>query len=137
LSAKSLAPIGNLDRRGGVFIVCYTRPGPKLKVDETAAERQVMQSMDRDAREDEIIGQMTKWLIAAFIACVALLGLFALVAALVVVFELPSWVGIVVGTALAVGAAAFAWLVASALESGRRTRSSVRNEGVRQLKPRA
>lgn len=94
--------------------------------------------MSRDARENEIIGQMTKWLIAAFIACVALLGLFALVAALAVVFELPSWVGIVVGTVLAIGAAAFAWLVASALESGRRSRSvGNRNDGVRELKRRA
>jgi protein-S-isoprenylcysteine O-methyltransferase Ste14 len=117
--------------------MCYTTSGPELKVDEIAAERQVMRAMDREARENEIMGQMTKWLIAAFIACVALLGLFALVAALVVVFEIPSWVGIVVGTVLAVGAAAFAWLVASALESGRQSRSAVRNEGVHELKPRA
>lgn len=97
-----------------------------------------MRVMDRDARETEIISQMTKWLIAAFLACVALLGLFALVAALVVVFELPSWVGIVVGSVLALGAAAFAWLVASALESSRRSRvPSARNEGVRELKPRS
>lgn len=129
---------GNLARRRSVLSVCYTHKGLKLKVDEDAAERQVMRVMDRDARETEIIGQMTKWLIAAFIACVALLGLFALVAALVVVFELPSWVGIVVGTVLAIGAAAFAWLVASALESGRRSRvPSGRNEGVHELKPRA
>ena len=97
-----------------------------------------MRAMDRDAHQTEIIQQMTKWLIAAFIACVALLGLFALVAALVVVFELPSWVGIVVGTVLAVGAAAFAWLVASALESGRRSNSPTRgNDQVRELKRRA
>jgi hypothetical protein len=106
-------------------------------VDEKAVEGKVMQAMDRDARENEIIGQMTKWLIAAGIACVALLGLVALVAALVFVFDLPSWVEIVVGTVLALGTAAFAWLVASALESGRRSRAAAhKSDRVRDLRPR-
>jgi hypothetical protein len=97
-----------------------------------------MRAMDRDARENEIIEQMTKWLIAAGIACVALLGLVALVAAMVFVFDLPSWMEIVVGAVLALGTAAFAWLVASALESGRRSRPKTpASDRVRDLRPRA
>jgi protein-S-isoprenylcysteine O-methyltransferase Ste14 len=94
--------------------------------------------MDPDAREQEIIGQMSKWLIAAGIACVALFGFFALIAALVFVFELPPWIEVVIGVVLALGTAAFAWLVASALESGRRSRAkAAANERVRNLRPRA
>jgi hypothetical protein len=70
----------------------------------------------------EIVDQMTRWLIAAGLAAVALFGAFALIAALVFVLEVPSWVEVVGGVVLALGTAGFAWLVASALESSRRHR---------------
>ncbi len=90
-----------------------------LKADEERSEGAVMQV--RDTRvETDLVGQMTKWLIGAAIACVALMGLIALLAAMVFVFEPPSWAGVVIGIGLVVGAAAFAWLVAAALDSGRR-----------------
>jgi protein-S-isoprenylcysteine O-methyltransferase Ste14 len=85
--------------------------------------------------ESDIVNQMTRWLIAAAIACVALFGFVALVAAIVFLFELPSWVEIVGGVLLALGTAAFAWLVASALESSRRIkRTSAGSESVRRIR---
>jgi protein-S-isoprenylcysteine O-methyltransferase Ste14 len=99
-----------------------------------------MQVADSETRiESELVGQMTKWLIAAAIACVALMGSIALLAAMVFVLEPPSWAGVVIGTTLTVGAVAFAWLVASALESSRRNgpESDRHNDRVTTLRPRS
>lgn len=76
-----------------------------------------MQAMDENAMERRFAEQAARWIIAALIACVALIGIVLLVAAVVVALNPPLWMGVVVGTVLAVGAAAFAWLVASALAS--------------------
>jgi protein-S-isoprenylcysteine O-methyltransferase Ste14 len=92
-----------------------------------------MQALDDDPIKQELIGQMTRWAVAAAIACVALMGVFALVAALLLAFDIPGWLQIVGGTLLAVGTAAFAWLVASALESSRR--HSRENQRPRRLHP--
>jgi hypothetical protein len=110
-----------------------------LKADEELSEGAVMQVADRDAgMETDLAGRMTKWVIAAAIACVALMGLVALFAALVFVFEPPSWAAIVIGAVLAIGTAAFAWLVASALQSGRRGADAGRfDDRVTTLRPRS
>jgi hypothetical protein len=111
-----------------------------LKADEERSEGAVMHVADRDTRiETELVGQVTKWVIGAAVACVALMGLIALMAAMVFVFEPPSWAGVVIGVSLVVGAAAFAWLVASAVESGRRHASTARhhNADVTALRPRS
>ena len=79
-----------------------------------------MQALEREAVKQELVGQMTKWAVAAAVASVALMGVFALTAALLIVFEIPQWIQLVGGTTLAIGTAAFAWLVASALEASRR-----------------
>jgi hypothetical protein len=111
-----------------------------LKADEERSEGAVMQIADSETRiESELVGQMAKWLIAAAIACVALMGSIALLAAMVFVFEPPSWAGVVIGTTLAIGAVAFAWLVASALESSRRNAAEANrhNDRVTTLRPRS
>jgi sugar phosphate permease len=79
-----------------------------------------MQAMERKSgMEPEITREMTRWLIAAGIAAVALMGLFTLLAAIVFFIDLPGWVQAAGGVTVAVGTAAFAWLVASALGSSR------------------
>ena len=79
-----------------------------------------MQAMERKSGiEPEITREMTRWLIAAGIAAVALMGLFTLLAAIVFFIEVPGWVQGTGGVMVAVGTAAFAWLVASALGSSR------------------
>jgi protein-S-isoprenylcysteine O-methyltransferase Ste14 len=90
-----------------------------------------MRALDREAVKQELVGQMTKWAVAAAVASVALMGVFALVAALLIAFEIPQWVQIVGGTVLALGTAAFAWLVASALEAGRRNRQQESPERIK------
>jgi len=92
-----------------------------------------MAALKRETVKQEIVGQMTKWAVAAAVAFVALMGVFALVAALLIAFEIPQWVQIVGGTVLAVGTAAFAWLVASALEAGRR--HSRQNQSRERIRP--
>lgn len=79
-----------------------------------------MQAMgQKTGVEPELTREMTRWLIAAAIAAVALMGLGTLVAAIVFFVDVPGWVQAVGGIVLAVGTAAFAWLVASALASSR------------------
>jgi len=111
-----------------------------LKADEELSEGAVMQVADGETRaESELVGQMTKWLIGAAIACVALMGLIALLAAMVFVFEPPSWASVVIGVSLVIGAVAFAWLVASALDSSRRHAAGAdrRDDRVTALRPRS
>ena len=91
-----------------------------------------MQALEGEAVKQEFVGQMTKWAVAAVVASVALMGVFALVAAFLIAFEIPQWIQIVGGTALALGTAAFAWLVASALEAGRR---NARQQTPERVKP--
>ncbi|HZA41767.1 MAG TPA: hypothetical protein VFA00_14210 [Actinomycetota bacterium] len=92
---------------------------------------QKMQALEREAVKEELVGQMTKWAVAAAVASVALMGVFALTAALLIAFEIPQWIQIVGGTALALGTAAFAWLVASALEASRRNRQQQSSERIK------
>ncbi|HVM34824.1 MAG TPA: hypothetical protein VM784_05715 [Actinomycetota bacterium] len=76
-----------------------------------------MQMRDEAAMDKQFAGQIARWLIAGIIACVALVGIVLLVGALVVALNPPLWIAVVAGTVLAVAAAAFAWLVATALGS--------------------
>lgn len=66
----------------------------------------------RDGAKD-----IARWGLAAVLAAVALVGLFSVVAAFVWALgpDLPGWVTTVLGAVLAVLAAAFAWVVATAL----------------------
>ncbi|HVL63960.1 MAG TPA: hypothetical protein VM573_02195 [Actinomycetota bacterium] len=73
--------------------------------------------MEKNTMDRQFADQAARWVIAALIACVALIGIVLLVGALVVALDPPMWAAVVLGTGLALGAAAFAWLVASALAS--------------------
>ncbi len=75
-----------------------------------------MQASDRDANigGTEPSG-MFRWVAAGLVAAAALLGSLILVALVVVALEPPGWVQMLLGITMAIGAAVFAWLVASAL----------------------
>jgi membrane protein implicated in regulation of membrane protease activity len=80
--------------------------------------------------ETEVTNRVLGWAVAAVVACVAGLGLIA-IALLAVVginliaeardveIELPTWALQVGGIALVLATAAFAWLVATAVERSR------------------
>lgn len=91
-----------------------------------------MQAMDENAMERQFTEQALRWIVAALIACVALVGIVLLVAAVMVALDPPLWMGVALGTILAVGAAAFAWLVATALAS---RSDSERDDPVRRIPP--
>jgi hypothetical protein len=92
-----------------------------------------VQVTESGSGEREFAGHVGRWLIASAIALVALIGVFLLVAAIVVALEPPLWMGGVIGAVLAIGAAAFAWLVASALASGKKHSEQ---DGVSRIRPR-
>jgi phosphate/sulfate permease len=50
-----------------------------------------------------------------FVASAAIIGTLVLVFLVVLALRPPTWVQVVIGVALAVGGATFAWLIASAL----------------------
>ena len=56
-----------------------------------------------------------RWAAAGIVAGAALLGLVVLVAIIVYALQPPGWLQMVLGVAMATGAAFFAWLLASAL----------------------
>jgi hypothetical protein len=72
---------------------------------------------------------IAKWVIPAVVACATLLGFGTLAVVLVFVLEPPEWVTIAMGVGLAVGTAAFAWLVALALGAGRPSRTTQAGSG--------
>ena len=81
-----------------------------------------MQATEPDrVMESDLTDRIVGWVVGAAVACVAGLGLIALVIFLLVSYELPDWVGVVLGVALSLGTIAFGWLVASAVESGRKS----------------
>ncbi|MDQ4142306.1 MAG: hypothetical protein M3198_00940 [Actinomycetota bacterium] len=55
-----------------------------------------------------------RWAIGCLVAAVALIGVLLLAALAAFYLQPPAWVQIVLGLALAVGAAVLAWLVATA-----------------------
>ncbi len=56
-----------------------------------------------------------RWVAAGVVAAAALLGLLVLVAIVAYALQPPGWLQIVLGVAMAAGAAVFAWLLAAAL----------------------
>ena len=75
-----------------------------------------------EARKDDSAGpdsrEVVSWAVAALLACAALIGVVSVLAVVVwAVGDVPGWVTLVLGGGLAVGAAAFAWILARALRS--------------------
>ena len=64
---------------------------------------------------------VVRWVAAGFVAAAALLGLVVLVLLISVALQPPRWVQMVLGVAMAIGTAVFAWLVASALRDDDQT----------------
>jgi hypothetical protein len=62
--------------------------------------------------------EVVSWAVAVLLAAAALIGAVSVLAVIVwAVGEVPGWVTLVLGGGLAVGAAAFAWILAKALRS--------------------
>jgi hypothetical protein len=62
--------------------------------------------------------EVVSWAVAALLACAALIGIVSVLAVVVwAVGDVPGWVTLVLGGGLAVGATAFAWILARALRS--------------------
>jgi hypothetical protein len=75
-----------------------------------------------EARKDDSTGpdsrEVVSWAVAALLACAALIGAVSVLAVIVwAVNDVPDWVTLVLGGGLALGAAAFAWIIARALKS--------------------
>lgn len=65
-----------------------------------------------------------RWVVAGVLALVALIGAMSIIAVFVwAAGDLPGWLTIVLGGGVAVGTAAFAWIIASALRSNDRSGS--------------
>ena len=76
-----------------------------------------MQVIDERSSRSETRTVM-RWVVAALLAFAALIGGFSLIAVFVWAAEdIPGWVTLALGGGLAIGTAAFAWIVASALRS--------------------
>ncbi|MGH2736489.1 MAG: hypothetical protein ACRDKZ_12995 [Actinomycetota bacterium] len=76
-----------------------------------------MQVMRHDSPDSDV-RNLRRWAFAALLAFAVLLGGFSVLAVFVWAAEdVPGWVTLVLGGGLAVGAAVFAWVVASALRS--------------------
>ena len=67
--------------------------------------------------EEKAMDRVRQWFVGAGVAAIALLGLLILVAAILIALQPPSWAQVAIGIGLTLGAAAFAWLIASALRS--------------------
>lgn len=75
-----------------------------------------------DRRSHEPFPSGISWGVGCLVASLSTVGLLILVALVAIALEPPTWVQVVLGVALAVGGAVFAWLIASALGQ-RRDRS--------------
>jgi hypothetical protein len=75
-----------------------------------------------EAMKDDSTGpdsrEVVSWAVAVLLAAAALIGAVSVLAVIVwAVGDVPGWVTLVLGGGLAVGAAAFAWILARALRS--------------------
>lgn len=68
----------------------------------------------------DLSNNIGKWVLAGVLAGAALLGAVILVGIVTLALQLPSWIQVVSGIVLALGAAVFAWLLASAFGSTKR-----------------
>lgn len=85
----------------------------------------------RNVNQSEQQRRLTSWLVAGLLAGVALIGLLAIFMVVVIHFEPPDWVQVVLGVGLVLGACSFAWLLASALTSSDSARARTRRAPVR------
>jgi hypothetical protein len=75
-----------------------------------------------EATKDDSTGPdsraVVSWAVAALLAGAALIGVVSVLAVIMwAVGDVPGWVTLVLGGGLALGAAAFAWILARALRS--------------------
>lgn len=75
-----------------------------------------------EATKDDSTGPdsrvVVSWAVAALLAGAALIGVVSVLAVIMwAVGDVPGWVTLVLGGGLALGAAAFAWILAKALRS--------------------
>jgi hypothetical protein len=79
---------------------------------ERARPRRIGDRAPVDAPEPD---DVVRWVAAGVVAAAALLGLLILVAIVAYALQPPGWLQMVLGVAMAAGAAVFAWLLAAAL----------------------
>ena len=82
--------------------------------------------------------EVVRWTLGCLVAAVSMVGVLILVLLVAIALSPPVWVQVLLGVALALGGAALAWLVATALgqkESQERNRAAdpPRDPGVRRL----
>lgn len=81
--------------------------------------------MSRPPGRDPVGGpDVVRWGVGCAVAGVALIGMLVLVFLVAFYLEPPEWVQVVAALGLAVGAAALAWLVSSALAQARGDRGT-------------
>jgi threonine/homoserine/homoserine lactone efflux protein len=71
------------------------------------------------SQEGPLTRPEVRWGVGCLVAGAALVGVVILVLLVAIALSPPTWVQVVLGVLLAAGGAALAWLVASALRSGR------------------
>ena len=59
--------------------------------------------------------EVVRWTLGCLVAAVSMVGLLILLLLIAVALSPPTWVQVLLGVGLALGGAAFAWLVATAL----------------------
>ena len=66
-------------------------------------------------REGETLPPEVRWGVGILVSSAAVVGILILVFLVAIALTPPTWVQVALGVALAVGGAAFAWLIAHAL----------------------
>ena len=82
------------------------------------AEARSEQTRSRGAdarREVETLPPEVRWTVGILVSSAAVVGILILVFLVAIALTPPTWVQVALGAALAVGGAAFAWLIAHAL----------------------
>lgn len=79
--------------------------------------------VNSDRASEEGGDAVFRWVVAALVASAALMGVVILVALVALALQPPDWIQMALGGVIALGTAGFAWLVASALGSGKGSRS--------------
>lgn len=79
----------------------------------------MQQAEKTSADGDDIQNVLARWVVAGLLAGAALIGIVILLFVVSFALQPPEWVQVVLGVALAMGAAVFTWLLASAFGSKR------------------
>ena len=82
-------------------------------------------------RGDERARDVVRWTAGCLVAAAATIGVVILVFLVAIALQPPVWVQVVLGVGLAIGGAALAWLVASAVGQANRTDRTERLEELR------